>query len=417
MSNSDIKGLDLDALRGRWKASQQPVTAALTLDRAAVAKALAGRTARAFRRHSLWLLPQILIAAAALFGLLWFTLNHWQDPLYLLAGGAFTLIAAAELLVDALQWRVLSKLDFSQPAQTVQRTLERLRTRRLVLTQWILLSSVLLWLPGIAVLLKAVTGVDLLRRLDSSVVLINLLIGVLFIPLAILIWRFAMRRFVGETGMQRFLDEAVGMSWTRAQGEWQRQQRSEQVLDEGIDPLAPLPALLSAAVRRLRLRLLFGCLISTALILAIGAFNAAHGGQWQFLVPGIILNLLFVSQLVLRILQRLHLKRIDGGMSSHEREQNLEEAAAMGDRVATVTLILSPLLLILLTQVLAKVSFGADLLDRLGPSTSGLIGAAAAVLSIALWRRAARNPAATLSRGFHRLASGATLEIRRLPRA
>jgi len=414
MNGLDRNDLDLDALRGRWNESQQPVTAALTLDRAALAKALAGRTTRAFRRHSQWLLPQILIAAAAFIGLLWFTLNHWQDPIYLLAGGALAVIAAAELIVDAWQWRVLSMLDFSQPALTVQATLERLRARRLAVTQWIMLTSVLLWLPAIAVLLKALTGIDLLRRLDSSVVLINLLIGVLFIPLAILIWRVALRRFVGETGMQRFLDEAVGMSWTRAQSEWQRQLRSEQALDEGIDPLAPLPAPLAAALRGLRLRLLLGCMVCGALILSIGTFNATHGGQWQFLVPGIFLNLLCVSQLVLRILQRLQLKRIDGGMSAQQRQRYLEDAAAMGDKVAKVTLIVSPLLLLLLAQVLAKAMLAVDLFALVGLPLSALIGTAAGTISVGLWRAAVRNPAAFVPPQFRRVAGGAALAIRNL---
>ncbi|MGQ0801121.1 MAG: hypothetical protein ACT4NL_13570 [Pseudomarimonas sp.] len=414
MNGMDDNGLDLEALRGRWKESQQPVTAALTLDRAAVAKALAGRTTRAFRRHSFWLLPQIVMAAAALAGLLWFTLNHWQDSIYLLAGAAFTVIAAAELIVDAWQWRVLSTLDFSKPTLMVQDTLARLRARRLAVTKWIMLSSVLLWLPAIAVLLKALTGVDLLRRLDSSVVLINLLIGVLFIPLAILIWRFAMRRFVGDTGMQRFLDEAVGMSWTRAQREWQRQQRSEQTLDDGIDPLAPLPAPLAAALRGLRLRLLLGCLVCAALILSIGLFNASHGGQWQFLVPGICLNLACVSQLVLRILQRLHLTRIDGGMSTQVRQQYLEDAAAMGDKVAKVTSIMSPMLLVLFAQVVAKVSLGTDLIMRVGLPISALIGIAAAILSAQLWRAASRDPDGFVSPLIGRLLGGATFSIRKI---
>jgi len=413
----DQKGLDLDALRGRWQASQQPLNEALTLDRAAISKALAGRTAGAFRRHSQRLVPEILLATACLAALIWFTLNHWHDPIYLLAGSVFCLITAADLIVDCRHWRVLSGLDFSQSALLVQSTLERLRARRLALTQWIMLSSVLLWLPAIAVLLKALFGFDLLRSLDSSVVLINSLVGVLFVPLAILLGRFALPRFVGETGMRRFLDELVGMSWTRAQTEWQRQQDGEQALAQGIDPLAaipPLPAQLASSLRQLRLRLLLACFAFAALILAIGLFNATHGGQWQFLIPGIVLNLLCVSQLVLRILQRLQLKRMDGGMSISQLQQQLDDAAAMGEKVARATLILSPLLALLLAQVLAEASLSVDLFALLGLPGSTAVGVAALALCLVLWRSAIGKPDALLPGFFVHVLSGDSRSLRAL---
>jgi amino acid transporter len=386
---------DLDALRGRWAASNTTLDRHLTLDRDAVRAALAGRTARAFRRHSLWLLPGLLLTALALIGLLAFVASHWNDPVYLLAGGALLILAAAELRVDLLQWRTLSRLDFSQPTLQVQATLDALRSRRLWLTKWILLSSVLLWLPGIAVLLKAATGHDLLRSLHISVVLINLAIGVAFIPVALLISRVAMRRLLGDTGMQRFLDDAVGARWTAAQRSWQRQQQADQQIDAGRDPLAliaPLPEAIASEVSALQWRLLVGIVGFAALILAIGMFNAAHAGQWQFLVPGIVLNLLVVAQMVTRILQRLQLGQLHGGMLRVELQQQFVAMLSLRDQLARATLILGPLLLLLLAQVLTRLVGDGDLFLSLGGPWTLALGLIAGLASLALWRKARRAP-------------------------
>ncbi len=412
-----MSDFELDALRARWTTADRSLDDALSLDREALRVALAGRTRRAFRRHTWLLWPGIVLVAVVLAFLIWFTATHWQDPLYLAAGAALTLLAASEWLVDLRQWRVLSTLDFSRPALQVQSTLDALRQRRLRLTQWILLTSVLLWLPAIAVLLKGLIGVDLLRRLDPSVVLLNLLVGLLFIPLAWWVGRVALRRFVGETGRQRFLDESVGYSWTRATRQWQAQLDAQQALERG-EPAwldgPPLPAALRAPLRRLQWRLLVEILVCAAGILAIGAFNAAQGGQWPFIAAGVIVNLAVVAQMVVRILQRLQLRRLDGGMPAAVVLAHFDDVIALRERVARWTLICAPILLPALGQVLGGVIAGVDLIGRSGTLLATVLAMFAFGGSLALLLGSRSAHAVRLASAVASLAGRSSAETRAL---
>lgn len=410
-----MNALDLETLRTRWSDSGRTLDANLTLDPDAVRAALAGHTARAFRRHSRWLWPGIVAAGAALLALLWFISQQWRDPIYLLPAAVLALMAAAEIVVGVRQWRALTRLDFSRPALEVQQTLDTLRSRRLWLTRWIMLLSVLMWLPAIAVLVKALFGADLLRGMHPSFVIANLVVGVLFVPFALLLGRFALRRFVGESGMQRFLDESIGGSWTRAQQQWRRQQQATADNDdELLVPRIELPDHIAQASRRLQRRLLIGTVLCAGVILAIGAFNATHGGEWSLLVPGVVLNLLVVAHMVGQILHRLQLRRMDGLMSAAVLHRHLQDMIRMRENLARATLVLAPLLALPLLQVATRVLFGLSLHELAGPVVVIPAGLLAVLASVWLWLRWLRDPDGFLPRAVDVLSGGALHRTRAL---
>ncbi len=180
-----MNGLDLDALRAGWNHSQRQLDASLTLDAQTLRAALSQRTGAAFRRHRGWLLASVITTAVTFGALLTFIVLHIDDSIYLLLATPLAMLALAELIVDWRQWRALSQLDLSAPVMQVQAVLDQLRGRILRLAKWVMLTSVLLWLPLLLVLVKGLTGFDLLDHLHPSVLYVNLLIGVLFIPIAL----------------------------------------------------------------------------------------------------------------------------------------------------------------------------------------------------------------------------------------
>ena len=412
---------DLDALRGRWAAANRTIDANLHLDADAMRQALISRSRRAFRRHGYGLVAGMVAMGSITTALALFVVSHRADALYLLCALPLLALSLAELVVDLRQARTLARLDLGAPTLTVRSTLQALRTRRLAVTKWIFLTSVLLWWPAIAVLLKGLFGADLLRGLPPSFWWVNLVVGVVFFPLAGGLGHAIARRFGARRGFQRFLDEVAGRSWNRATQAYEAQTDFEQVLDAGDEIAlqqrlarpAARPPMLGPLLRALRWRLIAGIALSVTAMLAVGAFNAQHGGQWRFIVPGIVLNLFCVAQLVPGILHSVFLSRLDYRRDAASLRAECEDMAALRRRVAHVSLSLAPVIALLLAQVLAKAIAGIDLIGTLGPWGSAL--ALATALGASAWLLRTRRPGwGRDARGIEVLVLGAAAATQRL---
>jgi len=410
---------DLDVLRGRWTAASRRVDQHLQLNVAAMRTALSERTERAFRRHSRWLLAALVGGGATVLALTAFIVAQRHDALYVVCAVPLLALLLTEFIVDLRQWRTLARLDFTTPVLTLLATLDTLRARRLRITKCIFLTSVLLWWPAIAVLLRGLFGADLLRGVDPSVWWVSLAVGVLFIPLGGAIAHLVSRRFGTRPGFQRFLDEVAGNSWSRAQREFDAHVQFERDVESGdLDrvaaaarPRGTLPPMLVAPLRSLRWRIVAGIVLCVGAMLAIGLFNAMHGGQWQFIVPGIVLNLVCVAQLVPGILALSWTARLDYGAPGIDLVAALSGRLALRARVARATLIGTPLIAVLLAQVLMRATLGVDLFDMLGVVKLALTALAAIAAGGALYRVAPRQPESALLNAF---ALGALSSIRRV---
>ena len=199
-------------------------------------------------------------------------------------------------------------------------------------------------------------------------------------------------------GFQRFLDEVAGRSWNRATQAYDAQASFEQALDAGDEvalqqrPARPrtTPPTLRPLLRATALASVAGIALSVTGMLAVGVFNALHGGQWRFIVPGIVLNLFCVAQLVPGILHSVFLSRLDYGRDAASLRAECEDMAALRRRVAHVSLSLAPVIALVLSQVLAKAIAGVDLLGALG--TWGAALALASALIASGWLLRTRRP-------------------------
>lgn len=382
--------LDFDTLRGRWAEQGRALDQRLHLDLAAVRSQLDRRTASAFRRHRGWLLVGLAIAIPLSLGLLVFIASHWGQWAWVLMAGALLALALGEVLVGLSEWLALRRLDLGAPSVELQQRLDRLQSRRQRQTRLLLSCSVLLWLPLLAVLLKGLFGGDLLRGLHASVWWVNLGVGLAFIPLSLGAAAWWRRRL--ETGA-RTASAGDGDSWTRARVELDARLAFD--LDAERDPESALqsqilPENLRAGIATLRRRLLLGILACAAGLIAIGLFNAAHGGLPQFIVPGVLINLWLVSQMAPSIQLRLALNPLPGGLPAFRAR--LEPALRLRRRFAVGGVIALPLIVLMLAQVVAKAALGMDVFAVLGaiPSVTVLaLAAACAVLLFAPSRRKA----------------------------
>jgi hypothetical protein len=177
---------DLDALQQRWLAQDHRLDEMLELNR------------RMLRRLES---DQKRGALSGVFALLWFQFG--VDLLALLLLGSFLgdriptwqselrfMIPAAVLFAGALavfgsvirQLVMLYSIDVSAPVSEVQRQVGTLHAYRLVVTRAVILIAPTLWVPIAIVGLRAWFGFDTYAWVPTYFLVINLVVGALFIP-------------------------------------------------------------------------------------------------------------------------------------------------------------------------------------------------------------------------------------------
>ncbi len=395
-----MSGLDLDALRAQWQDASTALDAGLDLDIAAVNAELQRRSARARRRHARWLLLSIVFGTALLLALGAFLWNERFDPLYLMSGAALGTLLLAEWIVNVRQWRALSTIDYTRPVAEVQSVLTRLRAARLRLAKWVTLTAVTLWWPGVAVVVKAAFGVDLLRGLHWSVFATSIGLGLLLVPLGLWVMRVVTRRFGDRPGYQRWLDEVAGSSFGRMRQDMEVRERFEQAAASddvnslrGLEAAArEIPAELYLARRVLLRRLLVASFLYAFGVLMLGAFNAVHGGIAWALAAGLTVHFALLAQLVPAIAVRASLLRMDFSHPHAELRERITTLARWQRLAVQATAMLSPVIALALVVVTAYVLPGVDALTRFSPGVGLALLAPASLMSVWLAARWWQSP-------------------------
>jgi hypothetical protein len=395
-----MSALDLDSLRGRWAEQGRAIDAGMRIDGAAMRAALDRRTQSARRRQLLVVGLQMAGDGALLAALVIYMLARLDQPAWLLMATGFAAPLVAHFAAGLTQWRLLRALDLAGPVPAALATMATLRTLRLRLARMIVVLGVLLWWPMLLLLVNALSGVDLLRWLHWSVLWGNVIAGVVFVPLAWALMRWLGRRYGERPGLRGFLDETAGQGWMRLRDDLVTSGRLAAVGDEDLAAALPrpLPAAAIVPLRALRRRLGWVVAGAALAMLAIGGFNMLHGGEWQFIAPGILLNLVVVAQLAFSIENRVALARCvrDGLADADALAAVLPAIARQRRRLARVTLALAPLWLPALAQVLAAAFAGRDLAGGLAPpllaAAVGVLAGVSAALLFAAWRRTAAWP-------------------------
>jgi hypothetical protein len=416
-----MNSIDLDTLRSRWARASDRLDANLHLDVAAMRAALAARTRRSVRFQFPCLAFELLLDLTLVLALAAFVVTHARDPLYLASGLALLAFPLAGFVLAALQWRTLARLDYTEPALALRARLDAIRHRRVRLSQAILYAAVPLWWPAVAVGFMGLFGVDLLRGLPPSIHVVSFLTGAVILVVGLPLGRWIARRYGARPGYQDFLDDVAGMGWRRLRGGLDAQAAFERELHEDGAAAAldarrapPLPAEALLALARLQRRLLLAAFCYAGLILLTGGFNALHGGQWPFLVPGVLLNFAWIAQMVAAIVLRVSVVRLDASLPRANLQRRVAAVAAWHARIAQRTLVFAPLLGLLLAQVLGKALFGVNLAALLGTGTAAGLGLLALGATLWLARRRRRDPVAFAARGVSVLTLGAAGLARRL---
>jgi hypothetical protein len=113
---------------------------------------------------------------------------------------------------------MISRIDYSAPVVTIQRSFAELRASRLRATQRLLLFAPLLWTPLAIVGARSVFGLDIYRIGGIGWVAANLTFGVAAIPVMIWIAQHYADRFDRSPFLKRLADDVAGRSLSVAMG-------------------------------------------------------------------------------------------------------------------------------------------------------------------------------------------------------
>lgn len=386
---------DLDQLRARWAEQSRQIDDHLVLNVDVMRATLARKTSAAFAWHRRRRVLGLAMGGTCVTALLAFIAMHWGQWDWVKMAGLLLPLLLAEIVIDLREWRTLRHLDLGAPAMQVRGILDRLRWRRLRLAKGYMLFSVLLWWPFVLVLFKLLFGADLLLWLSPSVLLVTLVVGLAFIPVALITAWYLDRWFSHTAGWQRFLDDAAGTAWRRASDEHAvREIFEEAVVDGCVEELFAsnfISEEIHIELRALKRHFLAGILGCGVLVALFGIFNITNGGQVHFIMSGTLLLWGALAHMVVQILNRNGLTKTAGGaLALRER---LAGMITLRRRVAAITIVLSPLWVLPLAIVVAQFSFGVDLIDLLSTLATICILLSALSASVLLWLRADRDPA------------------------
>ncbi|MGB8909433.1 MAG: hypothetical protein WCC84_11860 [Candidatus Cybelea sp.] len=145
-----------------------------------------------------------------------FAAGHMRELQFFAPAAAIGVYAIALVIACIRQLVAVAALDYDEPVVAIQKSLERLRIRRIRLTLWTLLFAPLMWLPLLIVALRGVFGVDAYAALSPNWLVSNALFGFALIPSAIFLARRYGSRLAAYTSMRRLADEIAGRSLSSA---------------------------------------------------------------------------------------------------------------------------------------------------------------------------------------------------------
>jgi hypothetical protein len=199
--------VNLETLQRRWTKLDQDLDERLQRH-AGLLRRLYLQTVQAPLRRRSWAIgAEVALNVAALLLLGSFLFHHIAAPSFLLPGVGLYLFAFWQLVGSLRQLVALRTLDYSGPLVALQQRLARLRVQSLTQLLWPLL---------LIVGLKGLLGVDANAVLGLYWLGVNLLVGLVFVPLAVGLARLLGRRFRSSPVFQRLLDDLAGRSLREA---------------------------------------------------------------------------------------------------------------------------------------------------------------------------------------------------------
>ncbi len=210
--------MQLDELKEAWAAHGTMLERSLAINERLLRDVMLRRVRFTLAPYVLWRALEVALGIAVLLAVLPVLAAHVTEPRYVVVAGALAVFTAgitglcAYLLVNGLQ------LDYGGPVTAIQRDVERIRLAEYRAFKWALLGGVVIWLPALLVLLEALTGVDVLARVELPYLVANLCFGLVILGVGqVLSKKYVERSDLGPWA-RRLVDAVSGRALRVAAG-------------------------------------------------------------------------------------------------------------------------------------------------------------------------------------------------------
>lgn len=208
--------MELEELKRLWEKNDAKLEQSLRLNTRLLKTALLEKVDASTRWLSRWLVLELLLNLVAPVCLGVFIGNHFDEARFLVPAAVLQLCAIGLIVRLASEIVAIHRVDYGLPVVEIQKRLESLRVERARTTIWTLLAAPLLWTPLLVVGMRALIGVDAYAALGALYLAANVLVGILFLGLALWISRRYADRMGRSPFLQRLMRSLSGRSLAKA---------------------------------------------------------------------------------------------------------------------------------------------------------------------------------------------------------
>ncbi len=220
--------MEIDELKDAWRELDRRLEVVEERALCATRELKLGKAKRALRFHSLALFFELLGGVIAVLLVAWFLKSHYSIAKFALPAVVLEFAALLLFAENVAQFSASLRLDYSEPVLEIQRRIAQLRARMIRSTQWTLLFAPLLWTPLAIVAAFGLLDLDLYAQLGSSVIALNLSVGLAVIPLGIMGARICAARLEHSPLLKALADSIAGHNLNRAMESILELERFEQ---------------------------------------------------------------------------------------------------------------------------------------------------------------------------------------------
>jgi hypothetical protein len=206
--------MTLDELQTKWTAHDQKLDSVIRLNSQLLSGSALNGAHTALRSQQLFAVLNAISAWIVIPLMGWFIAKNHSEARFVLPAALIGAYFIANMIAHIRQVRTLAEIHYGEPIAVIQKQIEKVAMMRIRLTQWIVMSAALLWVPMAIVAAKALLGLDL-YAVAALWLVVNLIFGI--VCLAAVFWwlkRYGVRS--NSPRVQRVVRDLVGDNLTSA---------------------------------------------------------------------------------------------------------------------------------------------------------------------------------------------------------